>query len=35
MATVLLEAGILPMQEPETRLTLKALGGTDPGKGLL
>ncbi len=27
VATVLLEAGILPMQEPETRLTLEAPGG--------
>ena len=27
VATVLLDAGILPMQEPETRLTLEAPGG--------
>ena len=27
VATVLLESGILPMQEPETRLTLEAPGG--------
>ena len=27
VATVLLETGILPMQEPETRLTLEAPGG--------
>ena len=27
VATVLLEAGIIPMQEPETRLTLEAPGG--------
>ncbi len=27
VATVLLDAGILPMSEPETRLTLEAPGG--------
>ena len=35
VATVLLETGILPMEEPETRLVLEAPGGTHRGDGHL